>query len=55
MATMGRPKSDSPKMKSVGIRLTEEEYEKLRKYAADRNLTITEALQKGIMLLMKEP
>lgn len=55
MAKMGRPKSDSPKMKSVGIRLTEEEYDKLRRYAADRSLTITEALQKGLVLLMKEP
>lgn len=55
MAKIGRPKSDTPKMKSVGIRLTEKDYLKLRKYAAERNLTITDAVQKGIKLLLNEP
>lgn len=49
---MGRPKSSSPKLKSVGIRLADEEYEKLKKYASEHNLTITEVLLKGMRLLL---
>lgn len=51
MTKMGRPKSDSPKLKSVGIRMTDEEYEKLKKYASEHDLTITEVLLKGMLLL----
>ena len=55
MAKMGRPKSDSPKLKSVGVRLTDEDHEKLMKYASAHDLTITQALLKGIRLLFNEP
>ena len=55
MAKMGRPRSDSPKLKSVGIRLADEDYEKLMKYASAHNLTITQTLLKGIKLLFNEP
>lgn len=51
MAKMGRPKSESPKLKTVGIRLSDEEYAELKKYASTHNLTITEALLKGMRLL----
>lgn len=50
---MGRPKSISPKLKSVGIRLTDEDYEKLKKYASTHDLTITEVLLKGMKLLLE--
>lgn len=55
MAKMGRPKLDAPKLKSVGIRLTDEEYEKLMEYASAHNQTITEVLLKGMRLLLKTP
>lgn len=55
MAKMGRPKSDSPKLKSVGVRLTDEEHEELKKYASEHDLTITQAISKGIHLLLKKP
>jgi hypothetical protein len=55
MAKMGRPKSDSPKLKSVGIRLADEDYEKLIEYASEHNLTITQVLLKGLNLLLKTP
>ena len=54
MAKMGRPKSSSPKLRSVGIRLTDEESEKLKKYASKHNLTITEVLLKGMRLLLEQ-
>jgi hypothetical protein len=55
MAKIGRPKSDSPKLKSVGIRLTDDEHEELKKYASAHNQTITQAILKGIHLLLKKP
>jgi hypothetical protein len=55
MAKMGRPKSDSPKLKSVGIRLADEDYKKLIEYASEHNLTITQVLLKGLNLLLKTP
>ena len=42
---------DSPKLKSVTIRLSDDEYEKFIKYAASHNMTMTQALLKGIELL----
>lgn len=55
MAKMGRPKSDSPKLKSIGVRLSDEEYEKLQKYASAHHLTITQTVLKGIRLLLDIP
>ena len=55
MAKMGRPKSDSPKLKSIGVRLSDEEYEKLQKYASAHHLTITQKVLKGIRLLLDIP
>lgn len=48
MTKMGRPKSPSPKKKSIGIRLSDSDYEKLKQYAAEHNQTITQAVQQGI-------
>jgi hypothetical protein len=55
MAKMGRPQAASPKLKSVGIRLTEVDYGKLKKYASAHDLTITEVLLKGMRLLLDTP
>ena len=48
MAKMGRPKAESPKQKLVSVRLTKEEHEKLSEYAQQRNLTLTQAVKRGI-------
>ena len=55
MAKIGRPKKDSPKLKSITIRLSDSEYEKFIKYAASHNMTMTQALTKGIELLYQNP
>ena len=55
MAKMGRPKKEFPKLKSVTIRFTDSEYEKFIKYAASHNMTMTQALMKGIELLYQNP
>lgn len=52
MAKMGRPKVDNPRNKRVMFRLTEEEYHKLEKYAAEKNLTITEAARNGVLKML---
>lgn len=48
MAKTGRPKSDNPKRKLIGLKLTEEEAARLREYASKHDMTITQVLQKGI-------
>lgn len=53
MAKMGRPKSESPKQRSLGIRVTDQEYKELKTYASKHNLTITEMLKKGLQLFME--
>lgn len=50
MAKMGRPKSENPKNKVIGFKLTEHEVARLKEYASRHNKTITEVLQKGIEL-----
>lgn len=53
MAKKGRPKSECPKQRSLGIRVTEQEYKELKTYASKYNLTITEMLKKGLELFME--
>lgn len=48
MAKMGRPKIDNPKQKSIGIRMSEEEREKLLQYALEHDKTITEVVQEAV-------
>ncbi|MBQ2922242.1 MAG: hypothetical protein IJE60_03985 [Tyzzerella sp.] len=48
MAKMGRPKIDNPKQKSIGIRMSEEEREKLLQYASEHDKTITEVVQEAV-------
>ena len=51
MAKMGRPKSENPKLKTLSLRMNDEEFEKLKEYAAVRNMTITQVLNKALELL----
>ena len=55
MSKMGRPKIESPRIKKVNIRLTQEEYDELMEYASQHNLTITQLILKGIDLLIHNP
>jgi NRPS condensation-like uncharacterized protein len=55
MAKVGRPKSECPKMKIVGIRLADEDHERLKEYASKHNLTMTDVLLKGLKLLLDTP
>ena len=48
MAKRGRPKIDKPKQKSIGIRMSEEEREKLLRYASEHDKTITEVVQEAV-------
>lgn len=48
MAKMGRPKADCPRNKNINFRLTSQDYDKLKEYAANRNLTMTEIISEAI-------
>jgi len=54
MAQMGRPKSDVLKEKVVSVRMLPEEYDKVKKYADDRQKTVTEVMQEGVTKLIAE-
>lgn len=45
MAKMGRPKKEQVKEKSIGVRLSDEQYKRLISYVAEQNLTITQTVQ----------
>lgn len=53
MAKMGRPKVASPRKVSAGFRM-KEDYEKLKRFASEHNLTQTEAIEKGLDLLYQQ-
>lgn len=50
MAKMGRPKVEAEKAKAkvITMRVTPAEHDKIREYAQNHNLTITQVLQKGV-------
>ena len=50
MARTGRPKSDNPLDKKISIRFTEEEYEILLEYAANHEMSITQAIKMSVKL-----
>ena len=45
MAKMGRPKAEVIKDKQIGIRMTAEEYDRLKRYAEQCNQTISEIVK----------
>ena len=51
MSKMGRPKSDIIKDKIVTVRMSDEEYHKLKDYSEKHQQTITETIKKGVELL----
>ena len=48
MAKTGRPKLDNPKKHVMGLKLTEKQTERLKKYASRHDMTITQVLQRGL-------
>ena len=50
MARTGRPKSDNPLDRKISIRFTEEEYEILLEYAANHEMSITQAIKMSVKL-----
>ena len=44
MARMGRPPVDEPREKRLNLRLTEEEYNRLRAYASKSGTTMTKVI-----------
>lgn len=51
MERTGRPTSDNPSQRRVSVRLTESEYEYLKKYVETQNMTMSQAIKLGIELL----
>lgn len=49
---MGRPKSDNPKIVDVKVRVDKNMNERLIKYAQKHNITRTEVIRKGIVLIL---
>lgn len=45
---MGRPKVANPKTISIGVRLTQEQYDKLKAYSKESGKTITEIVIAGL-------
>lgn len=50
----GRPKVDNPKCFDVKVRFDKESHDKLVDYCEKHNITRTEAIRKGIELLLKQ-
>lgn len=53
MSKMGRPKSDVIKAKIVTVRMSDEEYIRLKEYSEKHQMTITETIKEGVELLYK--
>jgi predicted DNA-binding protein len=51
---MARPKSDKTKEHRLGIRVSDEVYERLTKYTERHEQTITQAVIDGINLLLEK-
>lgn len=51
MKKIGRPKLDVTKNKVVTLRMSGEEYKRLRDYSEDHQQTITDIIKEGVFLL----
>ena len=54
MGKVGRPKAEIPRSESLTLRFSKFEREKISRVAEKKNLTITEAILKGIDLLERD-
>lgn len=53
MGKRGRPKQDVIKERIVSIRMSDAEYDALKKYSKEHQQTITETIKTGVGLLYK--
>ncbi len=53
MSKIGRPRTDDPRKKSLGVRVTNSEYNVIKEYAREHDITITETLLKGVETLIQ--
>ena len=51
----GKVRGRDPGIRSMGIRVTEDEHKAISGFASRRRMTITEAVLKGLHILMGEP
>lgn len=54
MAKIGRPKEVNPRDKTIGVRLTGEEYKKLLAYTENHNQIITQTVVDGLNYLYEK-
>jgi len=54
MAKAGRPKADVTKQKVVSVRMMPEDYDRLKEYADSSDMTVTQVVQKGVDILLKQ-
>ena len=47
----GRPQVENPKQSVLGVRVTAEDHEKIKKYASDQHQTISQVVLDGLDLL----
>lgn len=50
----GRPKSENPKDIDVKVRFDKDLHEKMMSYCNEHNITRTEAIRQGILLLISQ-
>lgn len=55
MAKMGRPKSENAKKNYVNIRVEDDLYARIRSYAAQHQMTITEVVLLGLSKVLFDP
>ena len=55
MAKMGRPKSENAKRKSINVRVEDALYERIRSYAAQHHMSITEVVLLGLIKVLSDP
>ena len=55
VAKMGRPKSDNAKKKSVNVRVEDALYERIRSYAAQHQMSMTEVVLLGLNMILSDP
>lgn len=54
MSKAGRPKAEIKKEKIVSIRMSPEDYTKVKKYAKSQDKTVTQVMQEGVLKLIGE-
>lgn len=53
MTKMGRPKIQDAKDRMISIRMKNKDIEKLKKCAAEHNMSMTQAIDQGLQLLYR--